>query len=54
MGGAGEKCGNRRQIADDSTTPQELENIEQQNSSMSVTVCRRSSAQDFLLDADLY
>jgi hypothetical protein len=31
---------------------QELGNTERQNSSMSVTVCRRSSAQDFLRDAN--
>jgi hypothetical protein len=51
MGGAGEKR-EHGQIADDSTTHQELGNTERQNSSMSVTVCRRSSAQDFLRDAD--
>ncbi len=32
---------------------QEHGNTDRQNSSMSVTVCRRSSAQDFLRDADL-
>ena len=37
----------------DSTTHPELGNTERQNSSMSVTVCRRSSAQDFLRDAPL-
>jgi hypothetical protein len=33
-------------------TYQELGNAERQNPLMSVTVCRRSSAQDFLRDAD--
>jgi hypothetical protein len=37
---------------DDSTTHRELENTERQNSSMSVRVCRGSSAKDFLRDAD--
>jgi hypothetical protein len=44
--------GNRRPIEGDSATHQELRDAERQNSSRSVTVCRRSSARDFLCDAD--
>jgi hypothetical protein len=41
------------QVADYSTTHQELGNTARQDSSTSVMVCRRSSAEDFLRDADL-
>ena len=38
----------------DSTIHQEFGNADNQNFSMSVTVCRRPSAQDFLLDTELW
>jgi hypothetical protein len=52
MGGAGENAERGDKLPTIRQTHQELENIERQNSSMSVKVCRRSSAQDFLRDAD--
>jgi hypothetical protein len=52
MRGAGENAGTGDKLPS-IRLDQEPENTERQNSSMSVADCRRSSAQDFLRDADL-
>lgn len=48
------KSGNKRQVTDDSTKHEKHGNAERQIFSMSVTLCRRSSAQGFLCHADIW
>jgi hypothetical protein len=52
MGGAGENAVTEDKLPTIRDHTRNSENTKQQNSSMSVRVCRRSSAQDFLRDAD--
>lgn len=52
MGGAGENAATEDKLPTIRDHTGNSENTKQQNSSMSVRVCRRSSAQDFLRDAD--
>ena len=52
MGGAGENAVTEDKLPTIRDHTRNSENTKQQNSSMSVRVCRRSFAQDFLRDAD--